>query len=281
MKPPIDNATILITGASAGIGAEFAQQLGTRAGTLILVARRKEAMDALAAQITAARPECKVLVRSCDLSDLDAARGLLDELESSAPPIDVLINNAGFGDFGVFDLADWHKTERMLRLNVVVLAYLTHRLVRPMVARGRGGVMNVSSTYGLVFNPGFSGYIGTKHFVSGFTEALAGDLAGTGVVATHVCPGPTATEFIDQIGNFTGMNTPKFIEQSAADCARVAIRAFERGRARVLTSGFAKVGYAMSYVTPNFVLRAIYQPVGKRLRKMQMKHLKATNSLEG
>lgn len=270
MRPPIDGGTVLITGASSGIGRAMALLLAPRARTLVLVARRKDRLEALRDELLRGRPELKVVLAPCDLGDRGQTDAMLDAVAAQAGDVDVLINNAGFGDLGVFDLADWGKTERMIGLNVTSLAYLTHRLVQPMVKRGRGGILNISSGWGLTFAPGLSAYIGTKHFVTSFTEALRLDLAGTGVVVTQSCPGPVPTEFEENMGNFTGMKVPSIVEISAERCAKASLRAFDRGRALVIPGVLIWLVTLLGIVTPRFVLRLVYRPFGRAIRKRQL-----------
>ena len=174
-----------------------------------------------------------VHVFGCDVTDRAQTDAMLAELEQ-AGGVDVLVNNAGFGDLGVFD-RDWTKTERMIALNVTSLAYLTHRVVGPMVARGRGAILNISSGFGLTFGPGMAAYIGTKHFVTSFTEGLRLDLAGTGVRVGQLCPGPVADQEVQRHGGQLHRNhTPALITLSPEQCARAAVRAIDRGRALVV-----------------------------------------------
>jgi short-subunit dehydrogenase len=138
-----------------------------------------------------------------------------------------------------------------------------------MVERGRGGILMISSGFGLTFMPGFAGYIGTKHFLSGFTEGLRLDLAGTGVVVTQVCPGPVATEFESHVGNFTGAKIPGIVEISAERCARAAVRGLVQGRALVVPGLLVGFGLFLAAITPRFLLRAIYWLPARMLRKLQ------------
>lgn len=269
MKPPIDRGVVLVTGASSGIGRAFAVLLAPRARTLILVARRKDRLETLREELIGANSGLEVIVAACDLGDLDQTGAMLDAVQAQAGPIDVLINNAGFGDLGVFDMADWSKTAKMIDLNVTSLTFLTHRLVGGMVERKRGGILNVSSGWGLTFAPGLSAYIGTKHYVTAFTEALRLDLTGTGVVVTQSCPGPVATEFNDTVGNFTGMNPPRLVEISAERCARSSLRAFDRGRALVIPGFLIWILTLLGAWTPRVILRLFYRPVARVLRKKQ------------
>ncbi len=232
-----------LTGTSSGIGWEIARQIATRAKGIALVARRKDRLEDLKKEVAAIAPALKVSAHACDRTQRDAIDAMLAEVRAEQGEVDVLVNNAGFGDLGVFDRADWDKTKRMIDTNVTALVYLTHALVRGMVARGKGGILNVSSGFGLNIAPGMSAYVGTKHFVTGFTECLRLDMIGTGVTVTQVCPGPVATEFADNVGNFTGMDVPKLFEITAERCARTSIRAFDKDRALVVP------GILMRFVT--------------------------------
>jgi uncharacterized protein len=269
VRPPLDGV-VLITGASSGIGLVLARMMAPRARALALVARRKDRLDALADELRASKPGLLVHTASCDLADTAQTDAMLALVASAVGPVDVLVNNAGFGDLGVFDRANWDKTRRMIDLNVTALTYLTHRLVGPMVERGRGGILMISSSYGLAFTPGMAAYIGTKHYVTGFTEALRLDLTGTGVVVTQSCPGPVATEFADGVGNFTGMDVPRLVEISAEHCARSSLRAFERGRAMVIPGVIISTLMTMAALTPRWVLRLLYMPVAAALRRKQV-----------
>lgn len=267
--PPLDG-TILITGASSGIGLELARATAKRARALVLVARRRDRLEALAAELKAARPGLVVHIEACDLGDRAQVDAMLTSLAAQVGPIDVLINNAGFGDLSVFDRSDWAKTERMIELNVTLLTYLTRRLVEPMVERGRGGILMISSGYGLTFTPGMAAYIGTKHYVTGFTEALRLDMTGTGVVVTQACPGPVETEFMDGIGNFTGMGVPSFVSITAAQCAKSALDGFERGRALVIPGLVIRTVMQLSSLSPRFMQRLVMKPVAAALRRKQL-----------
>jgi short-subunit dehydrogenase len=270
MPSPFDGGVVLITGASSGIGRALALQIAHRARAIALVARRKDRLEELKSELLTLNPSLRVAVSAADITKPEARDAMLAAVEAEVGPVDVLVNNAGFGDLGVFDRADWEKNERMIALNVTALTHLTHRVVRGMVARGRGGILNVSSGWGLTFGPGLSVYIGTKHFVTGFTEGLRLDLAGTGVRVTQVCPGPVATEFNDTVGNFTGMSPPGLVEISAERCARAAIRGLDRGRALVVPGLLIRLILFLGTKTPRFILRLFYAPVARLLRKKQL-----------
>jgi len=195
---------------------------------------------------------------------------MIDEVKSKLGEIDVLVNNAGFGDIGVFDRADWKKTKQMIDLNVTALVYLTHKVLGGMVERNRGGILNISSGFGLNFAPGGTTYVGTKHFVTAFTECLRLDVAGLDVVVTQVCPGPVTTEFNDNIGNFTGAEPPRFVTVTAKRVARTAVRAFLKRRAMVIPGFWIGLLVPLGMHTPRWFLRFLYSFGGKLLRRKQL-----------
>lgn len=266
----IDGGTILVTGASSGIGTELARQIAPRAKALVLVARRVDRLEQLARALTAEHKELRVEVIRCDLSSRQELAELVAEVRARGLDVDVLVNNAGVGMMGMFERADPGRTEAMLDLNVTSLALLTLAWLPGMVERRRGGVINVSSGFGLAVMPGFAGYIGTKHFVTGFTEGLCADLAGTGVVATQVCPGPVATEFEQAMGNNTGREVPGFIQITAEHCARATLRGFDRGRALVVPGVAMKLVLLLNALSPRFMRRAFAKLVGAYVRRKQL-----------
>lgn len=265
----------VITGASSGIGREIARAIAPHVKAIALVARRRDRLEALAAELEGGRPGLRARAFECDLVDLAAASAMLAEVKAAFGDVDVLVNNAGFGDFGVFDRADWEKTKRMIDLNVTSLVYLTHQVLPNMIERDRGAILNVSSGFGLTFSPGLAGYVGTKHFVSGFTESLRLDLAGTNVVATQVCPGPVATEFSEGIGNFTGREPPGFVTVTPDVVARAAVRGLLARRALVIPGLWMKLLVPLGMYTPRFVLRLLYASLGKLLRRKQLEAQRA------
>jgi short-subunit dehydrogenase len=269
MRPPLDNGVVLITGASAGIGRELALQLAPRARALVVVARRADRLEALRAELVAARPSLTVLVHAGDLALPAVTDELCARVEKEVGPVDVLVNNAGFGDFHCFDLAAWDKVAQMLDLNVKALAYLTWKLLPGMVARRRGGVLNVSSGAGLEPVPGFSAYVGTKHFVTGFTETLRLEVAPAGVVVSQLCPGPVETEF-NQVATYTAKE-PRFVRLSAAACARKALSAFGRGRALIVPGVWMKIAMLLGALTPRWMKRLVMAAFVPGVRRAQLK----------
>lgn len=263
MRPPIDNAIAVVTGASSGIGAAIARQLAPRVKALILVARRADRLTALADELKALRAELTVRVEPCDLGDPAQVAALLERLG----PVDLLINNAGLGDICLFERAEFHKLQTMMHVNMVGLVQLTRGLLDGMLARGAGGILNISSSAGLAFLPGAAAYAGTKHFVTAFSEGLRLELVQTGVVVTQVCPGPVATEFEAVAGNPTDMAVPGFIELSAEQCAAAALDGFAKGRALVIPGGWMKLIMGVARVSPRWMHRLAMRRVGRYLRQ--------------
>lgn len=230
-----NHGNVMITGASSGIGRELAREFASRSQAMVLVARRTQRLDELRMELLGRHPGLKIVVLGADLSEGHEVDSLLQRVAAEAGSIDVLVNCAGLGYSALIDRADWARTRRVLHTNVLAVAQLASALVPAMVERGRGGVLNIGSGAGFTIMPSAAGYVGSKHFVAGFTEALRADLAGTGVVVTQVCPGPVRSEFDEQAGSADGMigGLPNTLQISAAQCAREAVAGFERGDARV------------------------------------------------
>jgi short-subunit dehydrogenase len=269
-RPPIDGSVTLVTGASAGMGVEFARQLAPRVRALVLCARRIDRLNTLAAELRAAHPELLVSVHQADLCDRAACDAVLAAIEKELGPIGILINNAGMGDMGMYDLSRWEKVEQMIRINVLALSYLTWRVLPGMIARKKGGILNVSSGFGLQFLPGFAGYVATKHYVTAFTESIRLEARPHGVCITQVCPGPVRTEFNDVMGNFTPYDVPAFIEMPAATCVRKALRAFGRDQALLVPGLLMKLVMFLGATSPRFMRRLAYARIPGRLRRLQL-----------
>ncbi len=185
---------MVVTGASSGIGLSIAREVAARAKTLILVARRRARLDALAVELREKYTQCEVSVMTCDLGDRAATRPLAAELAARPGGIDVLVNNAGLGDMGLFERASEEKTLGMLEVNVSAVLIFTRALLPAMVARGSGGLLFISSGFGLGSLPSFSAYVGTKHFITGMGRSLPGSVASRGrrsrVRRARPCPQP-------------------------------------------------------------------------------------------
>lgn len=195
----------LVTGASAGIGAEFARQLAPDCGVLVLVARRAARLAELAVELRREHPGLRAVTFEVDLSDADARLRFVQRLRDEGLRPDLLVNNAGMGDYGEFATAEWPKVEAMLRLNIEALTQLTHALLPSMIERQSGAILNVSSLASLLPIPDFAVYAASKAYVSSFSEALRIEVREHGIRVLALCPGPVHTEFGEVAGR--GPNT--------------------------------------------------------------------------
>lgn len=186
----------LVTGASSGLGVDFARLLAADGYGLVLTARSGAPMEALASEL--ATRGVAVHVIQADLADPATPERLLADVKSRGIAIDILINNAGFGSHGPFAEADVRLQMAIVQVNVAALAHLTRLFLPDMVAAGRGRVMNVASVAGFLPGPLMAVYYASKAFVLSFSEALSAELRGTGVTVTAVCPGPTQTDFFNR-----------------------------------------------------------------------------------
>ena len=192
-----DQPTALITGASGGLGAEFAKLHAARGGDLVLVARSADKLATLQAQLHA-EFGVRVTVIARDLAVPDAGESLAAEIKGQGLVVDYLINNAGFGGVGKFAERPWDEDRRMILLNVLTLTSLLRQLLPEMIARGHGRVLNVGSGASFVPGPLQATYYATKAYVLSLSEAVANETAGTGVTVTVLCPGATDTGFAER-----------------------------------------------------------------------------------
>jgi short-subunit dehydrogenase len=186
--------TALITGASSGIGLELAKIFAQHHIALVLVARSEDKLNELANDLKN-QYNIPVLVIAKDLSDYNNSKTLFDQCDQQNIQIDYLINNAGFGDFGLFAESDWNKQLQMINVNITSLTYLTRLFLPGMIERKYGKIMNVASTAAFQPGPTMSVYYATKAYVLHFSEAIANELKGTGVTVTALCPGATQSGF--------------------------------------------------------------------------------------
>ncbi len=264
-RPPL-SGTVLITGASSGIGRALARRICVEARRIILVARRTDRLEALAAELLRVRIGLEVDVVTCDLADSQAVDALCDRLVEEGG-VDVLVNNAGFGDRARLEDAELSKLTQMVAVNVTAVVQLTGRLVLGMVERGHGGVLNIGSVLGHLYQPGVATYAGTKHFIAGFTDALRSEVASAGVTVTEVCPGPVATEFREIAGAKGGVKpSPGLLRIDADTCADEALRAFRRGHAVVFPGRLNRILMRITSVLPRFVLRWFMARSGAQAR---------------
>ena len=217
----------LVTGASSGLGEEFARLFAADGIDLVLVARRRDRLEALAAELRAGG-KITVHVVTADLSASEEVERVVREVQALPVEIEFLINNAGLGNVGVFASSPLEKQLVMVDVNVRALVRLTHAFLPGMISRKRGRVLDIGSTAGLQPGPFGAVYYATKAFVNSFTEALSHELKGTGVTATVSLPGATATEFASVAGSGTTRLFRSGV-MSSAEVARDAYRAMQRG----------------------------------------------------
>ena len=222
--------TALVTGASSGLGSEFAKLCAAGGYDVVLLARRATRLDQLAADLAKAHG-VKARALAADLSDPDAPPAIFAQL--SGTPIDILINNAGFGMRGPFAETDWARDTCLMQVNMVALAHLTRLFLPEMISRRSGRVLNVASTAAFVPGPFMALYYASKAFVLSLSEALANEVQGTGVSVTVLCPGPTTTEFAQSagVGDSELFHGPVM---GAAEVARIGYDAMVAGKPSVI-----------------------------------------------
>lgn len=248
--------TALITGASAGLGAEYARLFAADGHDVALVARRRDKLEELAAELRR-KHGIQAHVLPEDLTDREAPARLAAELERRGVAIEFLVNNAGFGTLGAFATAELGRELDEVQVNVTALAHLTGLLLPAMIARGSGRVLNVGSTAGFQPGPFMATYYATKAFVNSFTQALAFEVRGTGVTVTLSAPGATHTEFGAISGN---AETQLFLQggaMSASAVAEHAFRAMMRGDAVAVPGLKNKLGIQALRVAPRSVVVGI------------------------
>ncbi|WNG82728.1 SDR family oxidoreductase [Mycobacterium sp. ITM-2016-00316] len=254
LPAPSPTTTAVITGASAGIGADIARELVSRGYGVTLVARREDKLRELAAELAGS---ARVEVIACDVSDPDARAGLLDEVERRGLQAEILVNNAGIGTMGAVKDADVADEIAQIRVNVEAVIDLTTRAVQLMVPRGRGAILNVGSTAGFQPFPGQAGYAATKAFVRSYTDGLRAELAGTGVTVATLNPGPVRTEFIAAAGmderEFADA-FPKFMWVRAREVAKAGIDALADDRGSVIPGLANQVSTRLFQLIPKRLL---------------------------
>jgi short-subunit dehydrogenase len=239
----------LITGASAGLGVDFARQLSGRGHRLVLVARRRDRLEALAAELGNARAV------AMDLAQPGAAARLLADVAKAGEQVETLVNNAGFGLRGLVAELDAAKQREMIDLNIGTLTDLCRAVAPQMVARRSGGILNVASTAAFQAGPGMAVYFATKAFVLSFTEALHEELKPHGVKVTALCPGPTRTEF----GSVAGFTSDRFdkLSMDSAPVVEEGLNGLDRNRAIVITGLTNKIIAQSTRFAPRSVVRRI------------------------
>jgi uncharacterized protein len=250
------NSTVLITGASSGIGEALARLFAAQRHDLVLVARSEDKLQTLSGELVRLHG-IQSRVVAADLSDPTAPARVFEWLEQQGVTIDVLVNNAGFGARGAYAEVDYEIEARMIQVNITALAHLTRLFLPGMLARRKGRILNVASTAGYVPGPFMAVYYASKAFVLSFSEAIAEEVRNTGVTVTALIPGPTGTNFAATAGN---QDTPLFragAVMSAAAVARVGFDGMMAGK-RVAIAGVSnKVTVFSTRLAPRAMLAKI------------------------
>lgn len=240
----------LITGASAGLGVEFARQLSKRGHRLVLAARRKERLEELAKELGNARAV------AIDLSKKDGAAKLMADVAANGEEVELLINNAGFGLIGRFAELDAKRERQMIDLNVATLTDLCRAVAPQMIVRKSGAILNVASTAAFQPGPKMAVYFATKAFVLSLSEALHEELKPHGVHVTCLCPGPTRTEFGDVAG-FGGNGMFDRVAMESPAVVKAGLDGLDTNRAVVVPGVVNKIGAASTRFAPRSVVRKI------------------------
>jgi short-subunit dehydrogenase len=247
--------TALVTGASAGIGAELARLFAAEGHDVVLVARRGDKLAALAADL-ANKHTANAVILAEDLTDPAAPERIASEVAKRGIAVEFLVNSAGFGTTGAFVELDLARELAMVEVNVNALVRLTRLFLPPMVARGSGRVLNLGSTAGFLPGPFMAVYYASKAFVNSFSEALSYELRGTGVTVTVCCPGATATEFAHVAGN----DKSRLFQRGAMTATSVAAQAYRemmRGGAMAIPGWRNKLSMQSLRIAPRTTLRRI------------------------
>ena len=262
----------IVTGASSGLGEEFAVQLAPRLQEIILLARRTERLTILSETLRKINPELKVYLHPGDLILRETQDTLRSNLEELPVMPTLLVNNADMGDYGEFAAADWDKTESMLMLNIVALTRLTHLLL-PMLQVSTGAIINISSLASDLPIPDFAVYAASKSYVLSFSEALRAELKDRSVQVLTVCPGPVHTEFgkVARRPGFSGNMMPvrSLFDTSRELVVSESLQALRKNKARVYPGVQILGSHLLLSFLPGWFIRWV---MGKRPRRVQALH---------
>jgi short-subunit dehydrogenase len=253
----------LITGASSGIGLEFAKICAQNKQNLILVARSKSQLETLAEDLRKTYA-VDIVVIPMDLANPASPKQLFDEVNAREVAVNVLINNAGFGDHGVFAQSEWLKQQEMIQLNITSLTELTHLFLPRMIANQNGKILNVASTAAFQPGPLMAVYYATKAFVLSFSEALGDELKGTGVTVTALCPGPTTSGF-QKAANMGNIPLFKVLSPpTSRDVAEYGFAALNKGKAVAIHGAINKIVVQSLRVTPRKLVLKIVRSLQEK-----------------
>lgn len=255
--------TALITGASSGIGLEFAKIHASKGGNLILVARNEAKLTVLKTELET-KHKVSVYLIVKDLSQVDSAKEVFEETQTNNFKIDYLINNAGFGDYGYFHKRSWEKTNQMIQLNMTTLTHFCHLYASEMIKNKSGKILNIASTAAFQPGPMMAVYFATKAYVLHFSEALSNELKEFGISVTTLCPGPTESGFQ---GNADMTDSELFNSSKIPSSKEVAIFGYNSmiNSKTVVIHGFMNYIMANSsrFVPRSFVLKIVRKLQGK------------------
>jgi short-subunit dehydrogenase len=253
--------TTLITGASSGIGEVFARKLAARGRNVLLVARSEEKLIRLCNELGRSN-NVRAQYVALDLSKPDSAEQLFQEAKRRGLPVDMLINNAGFGSMGEFGNLDLARELNMIDLNIKSLVELTHRFLQPMIVRKQGAIINVASTAGFQPVPFMATYAATKAFVLSFSEALWEENRSHGIKVIALCPGVTDTNFFEAA---RGHKPPARISQTPEEVVDTALRGLAQGKSHIIS------GWTNFFMTQSerFVPRSLITRVAGRMMRAQ------------
>jgi len=255
-------ATALVTGASSGLGLEYAKLFAAAKHDLLLVARRRDRLEALAAELRSSHAVAAHVV-AADLASPEAPQQVFEEARRLGLEVEFLVNNAGLGASGAFAELPLGRELEMIQVNVTALVSLTRLFLPAMLSRKRGRILNVGSTAGFPPGPFMAVYYASKAFVNSFTEALWYELRGTGVTATVSCPGATATEFSGVAGNDRSLLF-RLGAASAATVAKQGYRAMMKGKPMVVHGLRNKLTIQSLRLTPRALTRAVTASLNPR-----------------
>jgi short-subunit dehydrogenase len=255
-------STALITGASSGIGRDLARLFAADGCDVVLVARRAEALRALAGDL-AREHGIDAATIAADLAEPDAPARILSELSRDGRSIDIVVNNAGFGAQGTVAALPLERQLEMIQVNVAALTALTRLFLPGMLERNRGGILNVASTAAFQPGPLMAVYYATKAYVESFTEALAEEVRGTGLRITCLCPGPTATEFAEAAA-MTDSNLFRGKTMTSADVARIGYDGWKSGKVLLVPGLSNKMGMSLVRISPRPLVRRLVKRLNGR-----------------
>ena len=258
-----EKPTALVTGASSGIGLELARLFAKGGHDLILVARNEAKLNELSLYL-GKMYRCNVEVIPADLSQPEVPDALVDELAKRGLTVDVLVNNAGFGENKLFAQQDMRRVMEMIQLNMTTLTQLTRLVLPQMLAAKKGRILNVASTAAFLPGPLMAVYYASKAYVLSFSQAIANELKGTGVTVTALCPGPTRTGFATAAGvtNTNLFNAPGVME--AAPVAEAGYHGCMRGKAVVIPGLLNKVLVWLIGISPRWAVTLVSRRLQER-----------------